>query len=110
MGSYMSRLITIALLAVFTFVLVPQGLLAHPNHAKKVLGSVASITADRLTVKDAKGVEIAIVLTKDTKVVRAKQAATLKDVTAGARVVVTAATVEEKLVAQTIDITLARAK
>jgi hypothetical protein len=106
----MSRLITSALLAMFTLVLVPHGLFAHPNHAKKVLGSVASITADRLTVKDAKGVETAIVLTKDTKVVRAKQAATLKDVTAGARVVVTAETIKEQLVAQTIDITPAPAK
>jgi F0F1-type ATP synthase membrane subunit b/b' len=51
----MRRLITIAWLAVFAFVFVPQGLSAHPDHAKKVLGSVASITADRLTVKDAKG-------------------------------------------------------
>lgn len=106
----MSRLITIALLAVCTFVLGPQGLLAHPNHAKKVLGSVVSITSDRLTVKDAKGVEIAIALTKVTKVVRAKQAATMKDVTTGARVVVTAETVKEQLVAQTIDITPAPAK
>ncbi len=106
----MSRLITSALLAMFTLVLVPQGLLAHPDHAKKVLGVVASITADQLTVKNAKGVETSIVLTKDTKVVRAKQAATMKDVTAGARVVVTAETIKTQLVARTVDITPAPAK
>jgi len=106
----MSRLFRIALLALFTSILVPHGLWAHPNHAKKVLGAVASITADRLTVKDAKGVETTIVLTKDTKVVREKKAATVKDVTAGARVVVTAETVKEQLVAQTIDITPPPAK
>jgi hypothetical protein len=110
MESYMSRLFRIALLALFTFAFVPQSLLAHPNHAKKVLGSVSAITTDTLTVRDAKGVETAIVLTKDTKVVREKKAATLKDVTAGARVVVTAETVKEQLVAQTIDITPASAK
>ncbi|MGV3519998.1 hypothetical protein [Luteitalea sp.] len=106
----MSRFITSALLAVFACVFVPQGLLAHPDHAKKVLGSVASITADQLTVKNVKGVETSIVLTRDTKVVRAKQAATMKDVTAGARVVVTADIVKDQLVARTIDITPAPAK
>lgn len=106
----MSRRFRSALLALFTTILVPQGLLAHPNHAKKVLGSVASITADRVTVKDPKGGETTIVLTKDTKVVRAKKPATVKGVTAGVRVVVTAETVKEQLVAQTIVITPPPAK
>jgi hypothetical protein len=106
----MIRLLRIAVLALGAFVLMPQGLSAHPDHARKVLGTVASITADTLTVKDAKGVETAIVLTKDTKVVREKKAATLRDVTTGARVVVTAETEKEQLVAQTIDITPAPAK
>jgi len=106
----MSRLFSLALFALFTCVLVPHSLWAHPNHARKVLGSVASITADRLAVKDAKGVETAIVVTKDTRVVRAKKAATLKDVTPGVRVVVSAETVKEQLVARTIDITPAPAK
>jgi hypothetical protein len=104
------RRLTIALLALFTIVLGSGVLSAHPNHAKKLLGSVAAITADRLTITDAKGVETAIVLTRDTRVVRAKQTMTVKDLTAGTRVVVTAETIKAQLVARTIAITPAPAK
>jgi len=105
----MIRLFRIALLALCAFVLVPQGLSAHPNHARKVLGTVAAVSAEQLTVKDAKGKETTILLTKATKVMRAKESVSLKDVTPGARVVVTAAIEKEQLVAQTIDITPAPA-
>jgi hypothetical protein len=96
-------------LAVLSCVLMPLTLSAHPNHGRKVLGTVAAITADQLTVKDAKGKETTIALTKDTKIVRSKKAAELKDVTTGTRVVVTASTEKEQLVAQQIDITPAAA-
>lgn len=110
MDSQMIRLVRMSVLALSAFVLMPQSLSAHPDHARKVLGTVASISAATLTVREVKGIETAIVLTKDTKVVRAKKAATLKDVTTGARVVVTAGTEKEQLVAQTIDITPAPEK
>ena len=105
----MRHIMKITFFALLSLVIMPLAVAAHPNHARKVLGTVSAITAERLTLKDAKGKETAIVVTKDTKVVRAKKPAELKDVTAGARVVVTAATEKEQLVAQQIDITSASA-
>jgi hypothetical protein len=105
----MRHLMKISILTLLSLVVMPLTTAAHPNHGRKVLGTVSAITPERLTLKDAKGKETAIVVTKDTKVVRAKKAAELKDVTAGTRVVVTAATEKEQLVAQQIDITPASA-
>jgi hypothetical protein len=105
----MRHLMKITFLALLSLVVMPLAAAAHPNHARKVLGTVSAITAERLTLKDAKGKETAIVLTKDTKVVRAKQPADMKDVAVGARVVVTAAPQKEQLVAQQVDITRVKA-
>ena len=101
----MRHLLKLAIAAVLSFVILPSVAVAHPNHARKVLGTVADITSERLTLEGAKGVQTTLVLTRDTAVVRAGKPADIKDVTVGTRVVVTTAAGKEPLVAQRVEIT-----
>jgi hypothetical protein len=83
-------------------------LAAHPGHDHKVLGTVVSIAANRLVVKDRENKEVTITLNADTKVLKARQPATLDDVKPGARVVVTAATERNVTIGKLIDLGVPR--
>jgi len=97
-----TRFITAAA-ALLTIVLASgSGVLAHPGHEHKVMGTITMAAADHLMLKDRDGKEVTIKVTKDTKVT-SKTPMKVEEIKAGTRVVVTA--VEEKdktLTAKTI--------
>ena len=79
-------------------------LLAHPGHEHKVMGTITMAAADHVMLKDTKGKDVTIKVTKDTKV-KSKPAIKVEEIKVGTRVVVTA--VEEKdksLTAKTIEV------
>ena len=70
-------------------------LFAHPGHEHKVMGTVTMAAADHVMLKDKEGRELAIKVTKDTKV-KAKPAIKVEEIKAGTRVVVTVVEQEDK--------------
>ena len=78
---------------------------AHPGHDHKVLGTVVSVTAEQLVVKDRAGKDVTITLNADTKVLKDKKPVRLLDeVKPGMRVVVTAATERNVTIGKLIDL------
>ena len=77
---------------------------AHPGHDHKVLGTVVSVTANRLVVKDRQNRDVTITLNADTKVIRDKKPVRLDEVKVGSRVVVTAATEKDITIGKVIDL------
>ena len=68
--------------------LLPSVSLAHPNHSKKVMGTVTMAAPDHVMVKTTDGQEQTIAIDAKTKVVRGKAKAKVEDVKAGTRVVI----------------------
>ena len=96
-----------AVAAALVIAMVPVA--AHPGHDHKVLGTVVSVAADRLVVKDREGKDITITLNAATKVIKDKKPVRLDEVKPGVRVVVTAATTEQKVtIGKLIDLGTAR--
>ena len=78
---------------------------AHPGHDHKVLGTVVSVTADRLVLKDREGKDVTVTLNAATKVLKDKKPVQLLDeVKPGVRVVVTAATEKNVTIGKLIDL------
>jgi uncharacterized lipoprotein NlpE involved in copper resistance len=84
-----------AVAAALVIAMIPVA--AHPGHDHKVLGTVVTVAADRLVVKDREGKDITITLNAATKVIKDKKPVRLDEVKPGVRVVVTAATNEQKV-------------
>ena len=96
-----------AVAAALVIAMVPVA--AHPGHDHKVLGTVVSVAADRLVVKDREGKDITITLNAATKVIKDKKPVRLDEVKPGVRVVVTAAVNEQKVtMGKLIDLGVAR--
>lgn len=85
----MSRHASMALALVAALVAAPYAI-AHEGHAHKMMGTVATVNDHRLEVKAADGKTAAVTLNETTKILRGKAPATLQDIKAGERVVVTA--------------------
>ena len=79
-------------------------LLAHPGHDHKLLGTVTMAAPDHLMLKDREGKDHTVKVTTATKILKEKRRATMTDVQAGMRVVVTAATENNQLVAKLIEV------
>jgi hypothetical protein len=96
-----------AVAAALVIAMIPVA--AHPGHDHKVLGTVVTVAADRLVVKDREGKDITITLNAATKVIKDKKPVRLDEVKPGVRVVVTAATNEQKVtIGKLIDLGTAR--
>lgn len=70
----------------------PGRLLAHEGHEHKVMGTVTQVHADTVNhveVKTTDGKTVVITVDDQTKFLKGKAAATLKDVRVGSRVVAT---------------------
>lgn len=107
----MNRPFGIALAAVFGLAVAGASpARAHEGHAHKVLGTVTMAASDHVMVKDKDGKDVTVLITKATKVLRDKKAMKVDDIKAGMRVVVTAVTEKEKLVATTIELGAAPAQ
>jgi len=85
----MSRHAIMALALVAALVAAPYAI-AHEGHAHKMMGTVATVNDHRLEVKAADGKTATVTLNETTKILRGKTPATLQDIKAGERVVVTA--------------------
>lgn len=79
-------------------------LLAHEGHEHRVMGTVTTASADRLLVRDRSGKQVAIRVTKDTRV-KASPAVKVQAIKPGTRVVVSAVTEkDDSLTAKTIEV------
>lgn len=103
----MTRRLVTALMAALVFV-VFSGLpaVAHPGHEHKIMGTVTMAAADHVMLKDKDGKDATVVITKDTKFMRAKKAMKAADMKVGMRIVITAVTDadDEKSVATIIEL------
>lgn len=84
----MSRRLMLATCAAFALVWVP--LTAHEGHDHKIRGTVTMVAADHVMLKDKAGKEVTVHITDATKVTRDKKPASVDEIKAGTRVVVTA--------------------
>ena len=106
----MTRRMVIAFFALFTLNIASGPVvLAHPGHDHKVMGTVTMAAPDHVMLKDTDGKEVTVHVTKDTKILRAKKPVKIEDVKAGMRVVITAVTEKEQLMAKTIELGVAPA-
>ncbi len=103
----MTRRIGITLLALFALALALAAATpanAHPGHEHKVLGTVTMAASDHVMLEDKDGKGVTIYITSDTKVLKDKEPMTVEDIKTGMRVVVTAVTEKEKMLAKTIEL------
>lgn len=101
----MTRCFSIALFALV--VLVVAGgpwAFAHEGHKHKILGTVTMAASDHVMLKDKDGKDVTVHIAKDTKVLQTKKAMKVEDIKTGMRVVITAVTEKEKMIAKTIEL------
>jgi len=82
----------------------PAGVMAHPGHEHKVLGTVTMANAEHVMLNDRQGKGHTVYLSADTKILKDKKAATVDDIKAGMRIVVTAVEENEKMMAKVIEL------
>lgn len=82
----MSNLLRLLLLLCMAFVATPA--IAHPGHDHKIMGTIAAINGDAVTVKTTKGEERSFEITAKTTILRGKQAGARADLVVGLRVIV----------------------
>ena len=106
----MVRRATMALLALFTLILVCGSVvLAHEGHDHKIMGTITMAAADHLMLKDKDGKDVTVQVATDTKV-RSKRAMKVEEIKVGTRVVVTATMEKDKsLKAKIIEVGVAPA-
>ena len=101
----MTRRFAITFLALFTLSAATGGrLLAHPGHEHKVLGTVTMAATDHVMLKSNDGKDVTVQVTKETKILMAKKPMKIEDVKAGMRIVVTAVTEKEQVMAKVIEL------
>jgi hypothetical protein len=91
------------LVALFTLTLVTSAL-AHPGHEHKMLGTVTMAASDHIMLKERDGREQTVYIDKETKIRREKKPAKIQDIQTGVRVVVTAVTQKERMIARKIEL------
>lgn len=78
--------------------------LAHPGHEHKVLGTVTMAASDHVMLQDKDGKDVTVYINADTKVLKDKEPMKVEDIETGMRVVVTAVTENDKMMAKTIEL------
>lgn len=92
----MIRRLTLALIALFTFMVASGSVVrAHEGHDHKIMGTVTMAAADHVMLKDKDGKDVTVKVTKDTKV-KSKPALKVEEIKAGTRVVITATQAKDK--------------
>ena len=91
------------LATLFTFVLMVGSAYAH-NGMEHVMGTVASITGNSITVTTTDGKTLTVTTTADTKYSKADGAIALKDIKVGDHVVIHATKKDNKLIAATVQV------
>jgi hypothetical protein len=102
----MTRRLSLTLIASFALALVLAAVstAAHPGHEHKVLGTVTMAASDHVMLEDTDGKGVTVFITADTKVLKDKETMKVEDIKTGMRVVVTAVTENEKMLAKTIEL------
>ena len=101
----MTRRFGLTLLALFVLAVAGRTLaFAHEGHQHKVLGTITMAASDHVMLKDKDGKDVTVHITKDTKVLKDKKAMKVEDIKTGMRVVITAVTEKEKMMAKTIEL------
>lgn len=101
----MTRRIALTLAALFVVaVAAAPSVLAHPGHEHKMMGTVTMVGADHVMLKDKDGGDATVYLSKDTKIIQNKKAMKVADIKVGMRVVITATTEKDQVVARTIEL------
>ena len=93
----------ILLAALFTLVLMVSSAYAH-NGVEHVMGTVASITDNSITVTTTDGKTQTVATTADTKYSKMDSVIALKDIKVGDHVVIHATKKDNKLVAATVKV------
>src|SRR6266702_2104886 len=91
------------LATLFTLVLMVSSAYAH-NGMEHVMGTVASITDNSITVTTTAGKSQTVTTTADTKYSKMDAAITLNDIKVGDQVVIHAAKKDNKLIAATVQV------
>ena len=80
-----------AILALLVALALPAGLAAHEGHEHKVMGTVTQVhstdTGSQVEIKTTAGETVVLTVDAQTRFLKGKAAAALKDVEAGSRVV-----------------------
>src|ERR1700738_378374 len=97
------RHMTKVLATLFTLVLMVSGAYAH-NGMEHVMGTVASITDNSITVTTTDGKTQIVTTTADTKYSKKNSALALKDIKVGDHVVIHATKKDNKLIAATVQV------
>ena len=92
-----------ALATLFTLVLMVSSVYAH-NGMEHVMGTVASITDNSITVTSTDGKTQIVTTTADTKYSKMNASIALKDIKVGDHVVIHATKKENKLIAATVQV------
>ena len=100
----MTRRTVLSLLAAAAVAMGTVPVLAHPGHDHKLLGTVTMSAPDHLMLKDREGKDHTVKVTSATRILKDKRRTTMTDVHVGMRVVVTAATENDQLVAKLIEV------
>jgi len=82
----------LAVLSATAMLALPGRLLAHEGHVHKVMGTVVQVHADKVShieVKTTDGTTVVLTCDEQTKFLKGKAAASLKDVQVGSRLVAT---------------------
>lgn len=83
--------------------------LAHEGHDHKIMGTVTMAAADHVMLRDRDGKDVAVKITKATKV-KSKPALKVDEIKAGTRIVITAAQEKDKsFTAKSIEVAAASA-
>lgn len=79
------------LVALVVALALPAALVAHEGHAHKLMGTVAAVDAkaNRIDIKTQDGQTVSFTVNGETRYLKGKVAASLKDVQVGGRVVAT---------------------
>jgi hypothetical protein len=78
---------------------------AHPGHDHKIMGAIAAINGDSVTVKTTKGQERTFEITEKTTILRGKKAGARADLVVGLRVIVNVGDGHEPLKAKSVQYT-----
>ena len=101
----MTRRLTTALIALFALAIASGSVLvAHGGHDHKVMGTITMAAADHVMLKTTEGKDVTIRVTKDTKVIKDKQAMKAQDIKVGARVVITTISAKDQTRAKEIQV------
>jgi hypothetical protein len=106
----MSKLLRLLLVLCVAVAFAAAPAIAHPGHDHKIMGTIAAISGDSVTVKTTKGQERTFEITDKTTILRGKQTGARADLVVGVRVIVNVGDGHEPLKAKSVQYSAPAAK